>query len=287
MENLRGIVFMTLSMGGFAIEDVFLKILSERIPVSQILIYVGSLAVFSLGILSKIKKIPILIYDVYSNRLFVIRAISDMIGAILMVTAISLMPLSTVSSILQTLPLLITFGAVLIFREKVGWRRWSAVFIGFVGVILILKPGLGDFQISSFVALLAVSFLALRDLVTRKINKDIHSITIALYAFILTVVGGIISIPLFGQFVTLTLTQWFVVFAITLFGVFSYLMLVLATRSGDISVISPFRYTRLVFALILAMTILNERPDIFTLLGAALIVASGYYTIRREKVLGI
>ena len=278
---------MTLSMGGFAIEDVFLKILSERIPVSQILIYVGSLAVFSLGILSKIKKIPILRYDVYSNRLFVIRAISDMIGAILMVTAISLMPLSTVSSILQTLPLLITFGAVLIFKEKVGWRRWSAVFIGFVGVILILKPGLGDFQISSFVALLAVSFLALRDLVTRKINKDIHSITIALYAFILTVVGGIISIPLFGQFVTLTLTQWFVVFAITLFGVFSYLMLVLATRSGDISVISPFRYTRLVFALILAMIILNERPDILTLLGAALIVASGYYTIRREKVLGI
>ena len=278
---------MTLSMGGFAIEDVFLKILSERIPVSQILIYVGSLAVFSLGILSKIKKIPILRYDVYSNRLFVIRAISDMIGAILMVTAISLMPLSTVSSILQTLPLLITFGAVLIFREKVGWRRWSAVFIGFVGVILILKPGLGDFQISSFVALLAVSFLALRDLVTRKINKDIHSITIALYAFILTVVGGIISIPLFGQFVTLTLTQWFVVIAITLFGVFSYLMLVLATRSGDISVISPFRYTRLVFALILAMIILNERPDILTLLGAAIIVASGYYTIRREKVLGI
>jgi len=278
---------MTLSMGGFAIEDVFLKILSERIPVSQILIYVGSLAVFSLGILSKIKKIPILRYDVYSNRLFVIRAISDMIGAILMVTAISLMPLSTVSSILQTLPLLITFGAVLIFKEKVGWRRWSAVFIGFVGVILILKPGLGDFQISSFVALLAVSFLALRDLVTRKINKDIHSITIALYAFILTVVGGIISIPLFGQFVTLTLTQWFVVFAITLFGVFSYLMLVLATRSGDISVISPFRYTRLVFALILAILILNERPDILTLLGAAIIVASGYYTIRREKVLGI
>ena len=278
---------MTLSMGGFAIEDVFLKILSERIPVSQILIYVGSLAAFSLGILSKIKKIPILRYEVYSNRLFVIRAISDMIGAILMVTAISLMPLSTVSSILQTLPLLITFGAVLIFKEKVGWRRWSAVFIGFVGVILILKPGLGDFQISSFVALLAVSFLALRDLVTRKINKDIHSITIALYAFILTVVGGIISIPLFGQFVTLTLTQWFVVFAITLFGVFSYLMLVLATRSGDISVISPFRYTRLVFALILAIIILNERPDILTLLGAALIVASGYYTIRREKVLGI
>ena len=277
---------MTLSMGGFAIEDVFLKILSETIPVSQILIYVGSLATISLGVLSKIKKIPILRYDAYSNKLFVTHSISDMIGAVLMVTAISLMPLSTISSILQTVPLFITFGAVLIFKEKVGWRRWSAIFIGFIGVILILKPGIDGFHLSSLVALLAVAFLALRDLVTRKINNDIHSITISLYAFILTVVGGIISIPFFGQFVSLTVTQWLVVFAITLFGVFSYLMLVLATRRGDISVISPFRYTRLVFALILAMLILNERPDILTLLGAAIIVASGYYTIWRERVLG-
>ena len=209
-----------------------------------------------------------------------------MIRAVLMVTAISLMPLSTISSILQTVPLFITFGAVLIFKEKVGWRRWSAIFIGFIGVILILKPGIDGFHLSSLVALLAVAFLALRDLVTRKINNDIHSITISLYAFILTVVGGIISIPFFGQFVSLTVTQWLVVFAITLFGVFSYLMLVLATRRGDISVISPFRYTRLVFALILAMLILNERPDILTLLGAAIIVVSGYYTIWRERVLG-
>jgi drug/metabolite transporter (DMT)-like permease len=259
---------MTLSMFGFAIEDVFLKILSETIPVSQILIYVGGLAALSLGVLSKIKKIPILRYDAYSNKLFVTRSISDMIGAVLMVTAISLMPLSTISSILQTVPLFITFGAVLIFKEKVGWRRWSAIFIGFIGVILILKPGIDGFHLSSLVALLAVAFLALRDLVTRKINNDIHSITI------------------FGQFVSLTVTQWLVVFAITLFGVFSYLMLVLATRRGDISVISPFRYTRLVFALILAMLILNERPDILTLLGAAIIVVSGYYTIWRERVLG-
>ena len=244
------------------------------------------MAALSLGVLSKIKKIPILRYDAYSNKLFVTRSISDMIGAVLMVTAISLMPLSTISSILQTVPLFITFGAVLIFKEKVGWRRWSAIFIGFIGVILILKPGLGGFHLSSLVALLAVAFLALRDLVTRKINNDIHSITISLYAFILTVVGGIISIPFFGQFVSLTVTQWLVVFAITLFGVFSYLMLVLATRRGDISVISPFRYTRLVFALILAMLILNERPDIYTLMGAAIIVASGYYTIWRERVLG-
>ena len=278
---------MTLSMGGFAVEDLFLKILSETVPVSQILIYVGILAAVLLSIVSKIKRIPILRNDIYGNKLFITRSFADMIAAVLIVTAISLMPLSTVSSILQTVPLFITFGVVLIFKESVGWRRWSAVSIGFVGVILILKPGLSSFHLSSLIALLGVAFLALRDIVTRKISKDIHSITVSLYAFILTTVGGIISIPFFGNFVTLTITQWFVVLTITLFGCFSYLMLVLATRRGDMSVISPFRYTRLIFALILAILFLKERPDNLTLFGATIIVASGYYTLWREKVRGV
>ena len=285
MVNLRGILFMTLSMGGFAVEDLFLKILSETVPVSQILIYVGISATVLLSIISIIKRIPVLRNDIYSNKLFIIRSFADMMGAVLIVTSISLMPLSTVSSILQALPLFITFGAVLIFKESVGWRRWSAVSFGFIGVILILKPGLSSFHPSSLIVLLAVACLALRDIVTRKISKDIHSITVSLYAFILTTVGGIFSLPFFGNFVTLTITQWFVVLTITLFGCFSYFMLVLATRKGDISVISPFRYSRLIFALVLAILVLNERPDTLTLFGAAIIVASGYYTIWRERSL--
>ena len=278
---------MTLSMGGFAVEDLFLKILSEAVPVSQILIYVGISATVLLSVISIIKRIPVLRNDIYSNKLFIIRSFADMMGAILIVTSISLMPLSTVSSILQALPLFITFGAVLIFKESVGWRRWSAVSFGFIGVILILKPGLSSFHPSSLIVLLAVACLALRDIVTRKISKDIHSITVSLYAFILTTVGGIFSLPLFGNFVTLTITQWFVVLTITLFGCFSYFMLVLATRKGDISVISPFRYSRLIFALVLAILVLNERPDTLTLFGAAIIVASGYYSIWRERVLAL
>ncbi len=285
MVNLHGIFFMTLSMGGFAVEDLFLKILSETVPVSQILIYVGISATVLLSFISIIKRIPVLRNDIYSNKLFIIRSFSDMMGAVLIVTSISLMPLSTVSSILQALPLFITFGAVLFFKESVGWRRWSAVSFGFIGVILILKPGLSSFHPSSLIVLLAVACLALRDIVTRKISKDIHSITVSLYAFILTTVGGVFSIPFFGNFVTLTITQWFVVLTITLFGCFSYFMLVLATRKGDISVISPFRYSRLIFALVLAILVLNERPDTLTLFGAAIIVASGYYTIWRERSL--
>ena len=285
MVNLRGIFFMTLSMGGFAVEDLFLKILSETVPVSQILIYVGISGTLLLSIISIIKRIPIVGNDIFSNKLFIIRSFADMMGVVLIMTSISLMPLSTVSSILQALPLFIIFGAVLIFKESVDWRRWSAVSFGFIGVILILKPGLSSFHSSSLIVLMGVACLALRDLVTRKISKNIHSLTVSLYAFILTTVGGIISLPFFGNFITLKVTQWFVVLIITLFGCFSYFMLVLATRKGDISVISPFRYSRLIFALVLAILVLNERPDNLTLFGAAIIVASGYYTIWREKVL--
>ena len=287
MVNLRGIFFMTLSMGGFAVEDLFLKILSETVPVSQILIYVGISGTLLLSIISIIKRIPIVGNDIFSNKLFIIRSFADMMGVVLIMTSISLMPLSTVSSILQALPLFIIFGAVLIFKESVDWRRWSAVSFGFIGVILILKPGLSSFHSSSLIVLMGVACLALRDLVTRKISKNIHSLTVSLYAFILTTVGGIISLPFFGNFITLKVTQWFVVLIITLFGCFSYFMLVLATRKGDISVISPFRYSRLIFALVLAILVLNERPDNLTLFGAAIIVVAGYYTIWRERVLGL
>ena len=287
MVNLRGILFMTLSMAGFAIEDLFIKILSETIPVPQILIYVGVLATVLLCTISKIKGIQIIHNGMYKNKYFIIRSFADMLGAVLIVTSISLMPLSTVSSILQALPLFITIGAILLFNENVGWRRWSAILLGFFGVILILKPGLNGFNLSSIIVLIAVGCLAVRDLVTRRINKEIHSITVSLYAFILTIVGGIISIPFFDKFVTLTQYEWIIVLTISLFGTFSYFMLVLATRKGEISVIAPFRYSRLVFALILAIIILNERPDINTITGMFIIVFAGYYTILREKAVSL
>jgi len=274
-------------MGGFAIEDLILKILSETIPISQILVYVGFLGTTLLTVVSKVKQISILRINIYGNKLFLTRTFADMIGAVLFIIAISLMPLSTVSSILQTTPLFVTLGAFLLFKERVGWRRWGAALIGFFGVLLILKPDAGSLNTQSLIALLGVAFIALRDIITRKLKSDIHSITVSLYAFILTAVGGIICMPFFKSFVNLTFTQWLLVLASTLVGCISYLLLVLATRQGDVSVISPFRYTRLIFTLILAILILEERPDILTLSGVAIIVASGYYTLWREKVRGL
>ena len=275
---------MTLAMAGFAFDDLIIKILSSSIPVSQLLIYFGVLAGIFLFIVAKIKKVPVFSNYIVSNKLIILRTLADMFGALFFITAISLIPLSTVSAILQAAPLLVTLGAASIFREKVGWRRWSAVFIGFMGVVLIVKPGLDSFQPASILALLGVICLSLRDLLTRQIDKCIPSLSLSIYAFFAAALGGCLLVPFNDHFVELSVTQFLMILVSTLVMCFAYLMLVFATRAGDVSVIAPFRYTRLIFALILAVLVLGERPDSSILIGASVIIATGCYTFWREKI---
>jgi len=256
---------MTVAMASFALEDLIIKILSKFMPVSQILIYVGIVSVCLLIIMGKIQKIPIIRSQDIKNPLILFRTISDMLGAIFIVYAISLISLSTVSSFLQAIPLLVTAGSAIFLKEKVGWRRWSAVVVGFCGVILILKPGMNGFQSSSIFAFIGIFFLGLRDLITRNIKDDIPSLTISIYAFLATTIGGVLLIPISNTFIVISTVQSYLILLSAVVASFSYFMLVLATRKGDVSVISPFRYTRLLFALILAVFILGERPDFYTL----------------------
>ena len=275
---------MTLAMAGFALEDLLIKILSSFMPVSQILIYIGVFAGGLFCLIAKISRTPVFTKEILKNRIVILRTLADMFGAIFIVMAISLVPLSTVSSILQATPLLVTLGAVFMFNESVGWRRWSAISVGFFGVVLILQPGMNGFQASSLFALLGVIFLALRDLLTRQVKGDIPSLTVSIFAFSAAAFGGILVIPFNGPFVVLTSQQWVMILISAIMGCFSYLTLVLATRAGDISVIAPFRYTRLIFALVLSVLVLKERPSFLTLIGAAIIISSGCYTFWRENV---
>ena len=285
MENLRGISFMILAMASFSLEDLIIKILSNYMPVSQILISIGIVSVFLLIFIGQITNIPTTRVHDLLNPLIVTRSISDMLGAIFIVYAISLISLSTVSSILQAIPLLVTAGSAIILKEKVGWRRWTAIIIGFLGVMLILKPGMDSFQSSSILAFIGITFLSLRDLLTRKITQEIPTLTISIYAFMSATLGGILLIPISDPFVTLKILYSFLILLSAIIACFSYFMLVLATRQGDVSIISPFRYTRLIFALSLAIFILEERPDIYTIIGAIIIIISGCYTCWREYLL--
>ena len=215
----------------------------------------------------------------------IIRTLCELFGALFFVLAIALTPLSSASAIIQVMPLLVTIGAAIFFKEKVGWRRWTAVFVGFIGVLLILRPGFGSFMPASIFALLGATFLAGRDLATRAIEVKLPSVTISLYAFLAFGVSGIMLIPFSSEMLVPSSKDILFFAGASAFGVIAYYSIVIAARTGEMSVISPFRYSRLVFAMLLSIIVLSERPDMLTLLGAAIIVASGVYTFIRENIL--
>jgi len=275
---------MILAMAGFAFEDLFIKTLSAHLPVSEIIIILGFTGSIIFLIIALLQRAPIIHKDLL-NRHVVTRTVFELFGALFFVIAIALTPLSSASAILQITPLLVTIGAAVFFRENVGWRRWTAVLIGFIGVLLILRPGFGGFMPASIFALLGAMFLAGRDLATRAMEVKLPSVTIALYAFLAFGISGIFIMPFNSAMIALTSTDIMYFIGASVFGVIAYYSLVIASRIGEMSVISPFRYSRIVFAMLLSILVLKENPDSLTLIGATIIVVSGLYTFLRENVL--
>ena len=284
MENLKGILFMILAMAGFAFEDLFIKMLSAYFPISEVIMILGFTGSIVFLIIAIFQNAPIIHKDLL-DKYVIMRTICELLGAVFFVTAIALTPLSSATAILQIAPLLVTIGAVIFFKEKVGWRRWTAVFIGFIGVLLIVRPGFEGFMPASIFAILGSVFLAARDLATRAMQVKLPSVTIALYAFIAFGISGILIIPFNSPMVLPTSNQIIYFIGASAFGVIAYYSLVISSRIGEMSVISPFRYSRIVFAMLLAIIILDENPDGLTLIGASIVVASGLYTFVRETVL--
>ena len=283
MQNLRGIIFMLLAMAGFAVEDSFIKVLSASFPVSQILIIIGFGGCFLFTGLAVCLGHRLFAAEVLSWP-FIIRFFSDTFSAMFFISAIAMIPLSTASTILQALPIVVTMGAALFLGQKVGWRRWSAISIGFAGVVIVVRPGLDGFEPASILALLGVLFLASRDLATRVMDARLSTLTVTAYAFLATALGGVLALPFLAPPSMPGLSEWSLFGLAVVLGGLAYAAIVIATRSGDIAAIAPFRYSRLLFAMLIAVIFFGERPDALTLTGAGLIVASGIYAFWRERI---
>ncbi|MTJ04139.1 MAG: DMT family transporter [Sediminimonas qiaohouensis] len=282
MENIRGAVLMVAAMAGFALEDTFIKTLAQDLPVGQILILLGIGGALVFAVLALLRHDRLLSRDLL-DRWVILRNTGELIGTVGFVTAISLTPLSSASAILQALPLAVTLGAALFMHEQVGWRRWSAILVGFSGVLLIIRPGLEGFDAASLFAVQGVVGLAIRDLATRAVPRAISSMQLSTYAFATVVPAGAILLAIDPTNASMPRAEhWAALAAAMAFGVAAYYAIVAAMRMGDISVIAPFRYSRLIFAMLIGVIHFGERPDALTLTGAALIVGSGLYTIERE-----
>lgn len=282
MDNLRGILLMTASMAGFALEDMFIKRVSAHLPTGQILLFLGLAGAVVFALMARRQG------SVFWSRralhpAVMLRNATEMAGTMGFVTALSLVPLSTASAILQAAPLAVTLGAAVFLGERVGWRRWSAIVVGFAGVLIVIRPGMETFQPASLWAVLGVIGLSARDLATRGVPRDVTTVQLSAWGFAAVGILGAGMLALSGGAALPAPPEAAQLFAALALGVVSYWAMTTATRMGDVSAIMPFRYTRLVFALALGALVFGERPDLPTLVGAGLVIASGLYTLARER----
>lgn len=272
---------MTGSMTAFTVNDAFMKGVLIDVPLFQALFLRSIGVVFCLVILCK--ALGQLKFDLGRRdwTLMVLRALSEAIGALCFLSALSKMPIANVASILQALPLTVSLCGALFLGEALGWRRLTAIFAGFCGVLLIVQPGGANFNAASLYAVAAVVVVTFRDLVVRRMSPETPSLMIALTAAVIVMLmAGVGSAGItWAEMPPLIWTQ--LGFA-TLFVIGGYVFSVATMRVGEISFIAPFRYTSLIVALVLGYVFFGELPGALALCGAAIVVAMGLFTLYRE-----
>ena len=284
MSNIRAIVLMTLAMFSFAVSDVFIKFAAVNLASAQIILFMAVLGTVTFAILTRAAGQRIAA-AVFFHRRVMLRNLFEIIGSASMITALSLAPLALVTSISQSMPLVVTAAAALILGEKVGRRRWIAVFIGLGGVLMILRPGIADITWGAVFALIATLSLSLRDVITRIAPKAATNLQLATYAFALLIPVGLALVWITDAPPPDTAADIVWLIGATLSAAVAYYAITAAMRIGEISAVTPFRYTRLIFATGFAIAILGERPDVFTYIGAAIIIGSGLFVLLRERQL--
>lgn len=282
MSNLKGAVLMVASMAGFAVEDAFIKGAAQQLPPGQIIsmIGLGGAAAFALWSLSRGENpLPRTLFR--GPALY--RSILEAATSLNFIIALSLVPLALVTTIMQANPLLVTMGAALFFGAPVGWRRWTAIAVGLLGALIVVRPFGTAFEMTTLWVIAGVFAQSARDLATRRIPAHVTTLQLSTAGFGVMVPTGVLVSLIFGTPpVWPSLVNWGYLLAAVGIGIPALYAIILANRLGDISFVAPFRYSRIVFGLILSLIVFGEVLDSYTIIGAAIIVASGLYTFARE-----
>lgn len=284
-HNFKSILLMIGAMAGFAVEDLFIKKMSASITTAQIVVLLGVFGGLIFAAMAKSKG-----HNLLARRNWtlgtIVRMSMETLAAFAFMTALSLVPISIVTAVFQVTPLAIVMGAALFLGEPVGWRRWGAIVAGFIGVLIIIRPGTEGFDANVYLVLLAVAAVSVRDLVTRRLPADVPSTVVSFQAYAgLVVFGGIVMLARGQGVPDMTAQLSLYVLVGTICGVIGYYGIVTAMRIGETSVVMPFRYTRLIFSLIIGYVVFHERPDLWTYVGAVIVIVSGVYTVLRERML--
>ncbi len=278
-QNQRGALYMSASMAGFAVEDVLVKAAAREMPLAQVLLVIGLAGMLIFAAMAA-RRGEAVLPAAFLSRAMLVRSAFEVTGRLFYGLAITLTALSTTSALLQATPLVVVAGAALIFGEKVGPTRWLAVLLGFAGVLVILRPG-ADFSPLSLLAVVGFLGFAGRDLATRAAPRGMSNRQLGALGFAMLALAGAILMAVDARAVVPGLRGLALLAGGTLFAVLGYHGLTFAMRTGEVSAVTPFRYTRLVFAMVLAMALFGERPDLATWIGAAMVVGSGVVALRR------
>jgi len=282
-ENIVGSCLMILSMAAFAGEDSVIKALSEELPVSQIIFLIGIGGALVFAITGVLLKREILVPEINSLPMHA-RIVTEIFGRIFYSLALSLTSLSSTTMILQATPLIVVIGASIFFNEKVGVVRWLAISLGFVGVLMIISPEEAEFSLLSLLAIFGMLGFAFRDLASRAASPKLNIFTLGCHGFLSLGVAGIILGLILGQsFLTISGDTWLFLAAGVSLGVMGYGSLISAMRIGEVSAITPFRYTRLIFGLSIGYFIFNEHVGINAAIGCVLIVLSSFTVLYRGR----
>ncbi|WP_313591175.1 DMT family transporter [Agrobacterium cavarae] len=281
-DNTRGALLMALAMASFTVNDAFTKSVTPYINIGQILFVRGVMTCVLVYVIARhmgaLRPLKTMLRPV-----ILMRCLCEISASILYLKALSMMQFANVAAIMQSLPLAVTLGAALFLKEPVGWRRWIAILVGFLGVLVILRPGPEGFTSGALLVLGAMFVTAGRDLLTRRMYADVPSMAVTMTTTVVNTLFGAALIMPFGGWQPMDTYVWSHLVAAAFLVVIGYQAVITAMRSGDISFVAPFRYTSMIWAFSIGFFFFGDHLDVWTLSGTAIIVASGLYTFYRES----
>ena len=285
-DNLRAVILMNIAMLAFTLNDTCMKLVTQSLPLYQAITLRGVLTTVALLLLAAGQGMRLAGLARGDWQVIGLRTLAEVAATVTFLTALLHMPLANLSALMQSLPLLVTLGAALVFGERLGWRRLTAIALGLVGVLLIIRPGTEGFDRWSVLGLVSVAAVVVRDLSTRKLSRAVPSTLVAICASAAVTGLGLAGLSLEG-WQPMGAREAALILGASVNLIIGYLTVVMVMRAGDIGLVAPFRYTALLWAIGLGWALFGTFPDRLTLIGAAIVVLAGLFTLLRERALQV
>jgi drug/metabolite transporter (DMT)-like permease len=280
-SNTQGAIYMTVAMAVFSAGDGLSKSVISEMNAGQIMCMRGVITSTLVYLIAR-QMGALRSWRIILEPMVAVRVVCEILAAVTYITALGMMPIANASAILQSLPLVVTVGAVLFFAEPVGWRRMLAIVAGLIGVMIIVRPGTDGFTLAALLCVASVLATAGRDLATRSIDPEIPSLMITVITAIAVSMFGAVLTPLLGGWQAVSAVSFSHIALAAVTVLIGYQCIIVAMRTGEISSVAPLRYTSLIFSALLGWMFFAEVPDKWAVIGAAIVIVSGLYTFYRE-----